>query len=259
MMVEERWRRWRWWLRWFLFFTSVSHPPALLSQALGLPPTEQVASSANIIGTPSAVAASPLIPRLEGLNHTNTSSIHDYDEPSNLNSTPIWLFEAIKSNSTEVLNVSASDKNNNSLEFLRRQKRKVISRGGHYIIRSSSGRSPWSSSTYESDNYNPYRTSRPRSYGYNPRGRIGDAGARTSTFGENTSSHRTARRSQRKKLSRSFKGEIAQYAILYGVQKAALHYEQRVGRRLRDRVVQKFIQRYRERVKKTKKKSRKQQ
>ncbi|XP_068248977.1 uncharacterized protein [Palaemon carinicauda] len=136
---------------------------------------------------------------------------------------------------------------------LRRLKRKVISRGGHYMIRSSSGNSPWSSTSY--DSYSTYRTSKPRGYGYNPRGRIGDSGIRTTTFGEIIRS-KPAQRSPRKKIARTFKGEIAQYAMLHGPRKAAMHYEKRVGRRLKERIILKFVQRYKDRVKKNKKKAR---
>ncbi|XP_066946359.1 uncharacterized protein [Macrobrachium rosenbergii] len=136
---------------------------------------------------------------------------------------------------------------------LRRPKRKVISRGSHYMIRSSSGSSPWSSTSY--DAYSTYRTSRPRGYGWNPRGRIGDSGLRTTTFGE-IIPKKPERRSQRKKIARTFKGEIAQYAMLHGPKKAAMHYEKRVGRRLKERIILKFVQRYKDRVEKNKKKAR---
>lgn len=53
----------------------------------------------------------------------------------------------------------------------------------------------------------------------------------------------------RKKLNQSFKREIAQYAMVYGVRQAAVHYEHAVGRRLRDRVVAKFVRRYQDRKK----------
>lgn len=74
--------------------------------------------------------------------------------------------------------------------------------------------------------------SRARVQGYaGPQGRIRGAG------------------SSRKKLNQSFKREIAQYAMVYGVRQAAVHYEHAVGRRLRDRVVAKFVRRYQDRKK----------
>lgn len=133
-----------------------------------------------------------------------------------------------------------------------RTKRKVISRGGHYIVWSRSGTSPWSSTSYET--IGDYRINNNREYGWNHRGRIGDGGTRK--FYTQIESEKKDRRASRKKLNKSFKREIAQYAMVYGTHKAAVHYEETIGRRLRDRVVQKFVQRYQERRKRKRRRRR---
>ncbi|XP_042224082.1 uncharacterized protein LOC121867972 [Homarus americanus] len=128
-----------------------------------------------------------------------------------------------------------------------RTKRKVISSGGHYIVWSRSGTSPWSSTGYES--VGEYKINNNREHGWTSRGKIGDGGSRRTTYTAPTQQPKIERRKSRKKLTKSFKREIAQYAMVYGAKKAALHYEQTIGRRLRDRVVNKFVQRYQERRK----------
>ncbi|XP_045616957.2 uncharacterized protein [Procambarus clarkii] len=139
------------------------------------------------------------------------------------------------------------------LENPGRTKRKVISSGGHYIVWSRSGTSPWSSTSYESV-VGDYKINHHREYGWNPRGQIGDGGSRK-TYPPQREPARD-RRNPRKKLSKSFKREIAQYAMVYGTQNAALHYEKTIGRRLRDRVVNKFVQRYQERRKRRRRRRR---
>ncbi|XP_071534976.1 uncharacterized protein [Panulirus ornatus] len=133
-----------------------------------------------------------------------------------------------------------------------RTKRKVISRGGHYIVWSRSGTSPWSSTSYET--LGGYKINHHREYGWNPRGSIGDGGSRK--FYTQPETKKVDRRASRKKLNKSFKREIAQYAMVYGTHKAAVHYEKTIGRRLRDRVVQKFVQRYQERRKRKRRRRR---
>ncbi|KAK8731396.1 hypothetical protein OTU49_007585, partial [Cherax quadricarinatus] len=140
----------------------------------------------------------------------------------------------------------------NDLASLGRTKRKVVSSGGHYIVWSRSGTSPWSSAGYES--VGDYKINHQREYGWNHRGKIGDGGSRK-TFPPQPEPRR-GRRAPRKKLSKSFKREIAQYAMVYGPQNAALHYEKSIGRRLRDRVVNKFVQRYQERRKRKRRRRR---
>ncbi|XP_069983698.1 uncharacterized protein [Penaeus vannamei] len=146
-----------------------------------------------------------------------------------------------------------------SAGHVRRGKRKVISRGGYYIIRSSSGSSPWSSTSYDSGA--GYHNSRYQGYGYNTRGPIGDGGTRTYSFpSDDGQKRRHNRRATRKRLNKSFKREIARYAIMYGAEQTAKHYEPSIGRRLKNHVIAKFVERHRDsfqNLKKRKKKNRK--
>ncbi|KAK8384357.1 hypothetical protein O3P69_009269 [Scylla paramamosain] len=138
---------------------------------------------------------------------------------------------------------------------LRRGRRKVISRGGHYIVWSRGGASPWSSTTYDAMNSPGSVGRHHREYSWHPPGeRVGDGGLQGYVGPQGRS--RGAGGLARKKLNQSFKREIAQYAMVYGVRQAAVHYEQAVGRRLRDRVVAKFVNRYQERKKRKRRRRR---
>lgn len=138
---------------------------------------------------------------------------------------------------------------------LKRGRRKVISRGGHYIVWSKGGSSPWSSTTYDAVNSQTNVARNHREYSWHPPGdRVGDGGLQGYVGPQGRS--RGAGGIVRKKLNQSFKREIAQYAMVYGVKQAAVHYEQAVGRRLRDRVVAKFVRRYQERKKRKRRRRR---
>ncbi|XP_045101118.1 uncharacterized protein LOC123498074 isoform X2 [Portunus trituberculatus] len=138
---------------------------------------------------------------------------------------------------------------------LRRGRRKVISRGGHYIVWSRGGTSPWSSTTYDAMNSPGSVGRHHREYSWHPPGeRVGDGGLQGYVGPQGRSPG--AGGLARKKLNQSFKREIAQYAMVYGVRQAAVHYEHAVGRRLRDRVVAKFVNRYQERKKRKRRRRR---
>ena len=128
----------------------------------------------------------------------------------------------------------------------KRGRRKVISRGGHYIVWSRGGTSPWSSTTYDAGSSQASGGRSYREYSWHPPGEsVGDGGLQGYVGPQGRSSG--AGTVVRKKLNQSFKREIAQYAMVYGVRQAAVHYEHAVGRRLRDRVVAKFVRRYQDR------------
>lgn len=137
---------------------------------------------------------------------------------------------------------------------LKRGRRKVISRGGHYIVWSKGGGSPWSSTTYDSSSSGSVARNVQREYSWHPPGdRVGDGGLQGYVGPQGRSRGAAI---ARKKLNQSFKREIAQYAMVYGVKQAAVHYEQAVGRRLRDRVVAKFVRRYQDRKKRKRRRRR---
>ncbi|XP_050689117.1 uncharacterized protein LOC126981721 [Eriocheir sinensis] len=130
---------------------------------------------------------------------------------------------------------------------LRRGRRKVISRGGHYIVWSKGGASPWSSTTFDAHSSRGSVGRHHREYSWSPPGDRLVGGGPQGYAGPQGRSRGAG--AARKKLNQSFKREIAQYAMVYGVRQAAVHYEHAVGRRLRDRVVAKFVRRYQDRKK----------
>ena len=140
-------------------------------------------------------------------------------------------------------------------------KRKVISRGGHYIIRSKSSQgSPWSSG---GSGYNFYtlRKNKKKQSGSSS----GSSGIATNlrkydnadVGGSSPYSSNTARRidtlnydqpKSRMRISKNLKSEIGQYALKNGIRRAIIRYEKDVGRLLKDRQVEKFVKRYQERM-----------
>ncbi|KAF2368849.1 hypothetical protein FHG87_000404 [Trinorchestia longiramus] len=129
--------------------------------------------------------------------------------------------------------------------LLQRTKRKVISRGGYYLLRSKMIGSPW---------LNP-GSGGPGSYSRDPHGAYtGGWGSRSGMgrrYGGNRGRHSNRRgggdrgRNGRRKISQNLKMEIGQYAQQKGAKEAAEQYESRVGRKLKERIVEKFARRYR--------------
>lgn len=57
--------------------------------------------------------------------------------------------------------------------------------------------------------------------------------------------HRRGRgKNRRKIISQTLKMEIGQYALQKGAKEAAMMYESRVGRKLKERIIEKFARRY---------------
>ncbi|XP_018023765.1 uncharacterized protein LOC108679610 isoform X2 [Hyalella azteca] len=138
--------------------------------------------------------------------------------------------------------IKAPDKKS---KIYRRTKRKVISRGGYYLLSSKSGGSPWlnpssgGSGTFQRNSRGAWsgRGGMGRGYGDRNRGRQG--GRRGGGDDEGRG------RNGRKKITQNLKMEIGQYAQQKGVKAAAEQYEGRVGRKLKERIVEKFARRYR--------------
>ena len=151
-----------------------------------------------------------------------------------------------------LMKTDSSFKTSTLSETKSRKRRKVLTRGAHYTLIKSGGRAPWGSNS-QSSTFEPLRRKPRPSYGalrgsideYPDRGNTRYSSRNMKRYGGRNLKSRT-----RQKVSRSLKEEIARYAIEHGAEKAAVKYEDSIGRRLRDRVVEKFVRRYQMKKKK---------
>lgn len=142
-------------------------------------------------------------------------------------------------------------------KVLNRRRRKVISRAGHYILRSKTDGSLWGGSS-QSSRFSSARRGdhrRPKSSGrnYNSRGNANRDGEKSGSSRyssrnmRNYQRSRGNRRDHRKQISQLLKMEIGQFALSKGAKEASLKYSGRVGRKLKERIIEKFARRFEKR------------
>ncbi|RXG50998.1 hypothetical protein Avbf_14839 [Armadillidium vulgare] len=138
---------------------------------------------------------------------------------------------------------------------LRRRKRKVIPRGGYYMIRSKMT-TPWGSTRENFDDFTPRRKEQ-RSSDTSVRTHInvpkiphqfqsvGGVGfPYSSSYMRKINVLKETEHIPKRKISRSLKHEIAQYSLRYGPEKTAKRYQKDVGRKLKSKIIEKFAKRY---------------